>query len=641
MSTYAETIPDPATEISRREYLVNWAVSNIEHSEREHFTYRKNLPKIYELYRGIRTNQWHAHKAGIAVPLIYTICWSHVARIMNIVFGSTDAIRFIGAGQTPDEAAIGRKQEGLWGAQFRDMRGIEKMLDLLMNANLYSRGVLQHGWRYERGTIVTPQLETLPLSEEVVQTFTEREVINFDGPDLRVKDNLDCFPQPGFRDEQDMRWYGMRYWLDIDQVEQLSKEGYSREPIFDPVEVRRLKSESSRAGAFSDALKTQRVQGLWQGDDEVARMRERYARPVEILEFPGIYVPEEFTPGRGDRITYRMLTVANRKYLLRDRPFPYTTGRRPILSVSLSPDPHFYWGPGRGEIAAKMQIGVNKLTNQVLDALDVSIDPWFIFNRAAGIDPRNLFLRPGRWIPVSGNPSEMIMPGQANLSGLNAGIEVSQLLWQYMQRASGILDEAVIGVRAPGRSTARGDLMRSEAVAIRLVLEALLFEQQVVEPLADACMSHNRQWLTGAREFMILGDSATRDPVYGKQIPKTREVIHPHEILQTYSARATGTQKRMIQSDRVDKLMLFMQIIGQSPSLAAAAASEGWLRLIARELGVGHEANELLVKDPEQAQNMVTAGAAGLENVPNMNVKEGSPSEVPILNQLRQMTAGG
>lgn len=633
MATYDQQIPDPATEIARRAYLVNWAISKIEHSEQEHFTYRRNLPRIYDLFRGVRTNRWHAHKAGIAVPLVYTICWSHVARIMNILFGSMPSVRFIGAGQTESEAAIGRKQGALWDAQFRDARGIEKMVDLLLNANLYGRGVLQHGWKYERGKIVTPQLETMPFSEETVQTFTEHDVVNFDGPDFVVKDNLDCFPQPGFRNEQDMRSFGVRYWLDMDQVEQLSKPGHTREPIFDPAEVRRLKRESGGAQSALDALKTQRAQGLWSGDDSTARIREKYGRPVEIIEFPGIYVPEEFTPGRGDRITFRILTIANRKYLLRDRPFPLMTGKRPILSASLNPDPHFYWGPGRGEMAAKLQIGVNKLTNQVLDSLDVSIDPWFVFNRAAGIDPRNLFLRPGRWIPITGNPGEMIMPGNPNLNGLQAGIEVSQLLWQHMQRSSGILDEAVIGIRAPGRSTARGDLSRAEAVSVRLVLEALLFEQQIVEPLADAFMSHNRQFLSTPREFVILGESAAIDPVHGKPIPKSREIMMPYDITQVYSARATGTQKRMIQSERVDRLMLYTQIIGQSPTFAAAAASAGWLRLMARELGIGHEANELIVKNPEMAQALAQAGVDP-ENIPNMNVKEGSPSEVPVLNQL-------
>ena len=636
--SYASQIENPANEAARRTALCAWVRQCRAESEQHYWDYRKQCPKIYNLYRGIRTGQYHVHKNTLSVPLLYTIVWSHASRIMNMIFGQTQPIRFVGVGQDPNEAAIARKHDALFSGQFRDTRGVEKCLDMLINANLYGQSFATHGWKYERGKILTPSVEFAPLSETTVQTFVERDVVNFDGPDFVVRDNLDGYPQPGFKYEQDMQWFFYRYWLDIEQVEALSREGETREPIFDPLEVRLLKNTSSGAQGALESLKEMRGLGVYGSGDDTARLRAKYGRPVEIIEGVGVHVPHELLPGDA-KADFRVITVANGKFLLRDKTFPYLLNKRPIVVASLNPDPHYFFGPGRGEMAAKLQFGINKFTNQVLDALDVSIDPWFIFNRAAGIDPRNLFLRPGRWVPISGSPSEMIMPGNPNLQGLQAGIETTQLLWQYMQRVSGILDESVIGVRAPGRSTARSDLARSEAVAVRLVLEALLFEQQVLEPLADGFMAHNKQWLSTPREFLILGDSAKIDPTSGKPIPMERGVLQPGDMLPSYAARAIGTQTRMQKSDRVQDLLLATQIIGQSPTFAAAASSAGWIKLLAREMGVGHEVNELLSDTPAFNQLMATMGG-NLENVAGLNMKEGTPGAVGNLNALAQMASG-
>lgn len=638
MSTYGSIIPAIPSEYARKQMIVNW-VNTLRYQSEQHFwAYRRQLPKIYDLYRGVRTARFHVHKNTLAVPLAYTIMWSHAARIMNMVFGTSPPIRFYGAGDNADDAAIARKQDALFDSQFRDARGIEKMLDLIMSGNLYGTGVCQHGWKFERGRIVVPDTAYAPLSEQTVQAYLEKEVTRFDGPWIEVLDNLDCMPQPGFKHIHDMRWFFRRYWLDFSQVEALSQPGNSKEPIFDPAVVREMRNTSAGATTALDSLKAMRGLGLWQTDDETARLRERYAKPVEIVECVGIEVPNEFLPPDSGA-NFRVLSVANGKFLLRDKGFPLLLNRRPYLALSMTPDPHYFFGVGKGEITAKLQLGINKFTNQVLDALDVSIDPWFVFDRAAQIDPRNLFLRPGRWIPVSGPPSERVMAGQVNLQGMQAGIETTQLLWQYMQRATGILDESVIGVRAPGRSTARGDLARNEAVAVRLVLEALMFEQQVLEPLADAFMSHNRQFLSAPREFLMLGNSSKIDPVSGKTIPKERETLFPNDLARSYSARAMGTQMRAVRSDRVQDVMLMTQILGSSPTLAAAASSAGWIKLIAREFGLGHEVNELLSDFPDMQAAIASMG--GLENVPQLNAKEGTPSAVGGLNQLAQLAGVG
>lgn len=631
-------VPDATTVRERNQYVCGWVMELRRQSEQYHWEYRKRCPRIYDLYRGIRTNRYHVHKNSISVPLLYTIIWSQAARIMNMVFGQNPAIRFSGSGDLPDEAKIARKHDNLFNAQFRDANGIAKALDVMVNANLYGTSIVQHGWKYEKGRILVPDVATAPLSETTVQVLTEKNVVNFDGPTFELIDNLDAFPQPGHKRIADMRWFIRRYWLDFTQCEALTHADGTREPIFDKDEVRRCQAEGGGAISAFDSLKAQRGISMYAESEDTARQREKYARPVEITEAVGIHVPQEFaySGSKHDGMTFRVITVANGRYLFRNKPFPFMLNRKPYLEMSFNPDPHFFFAPGRGEMAEKLQLGINKFTNQTLDALDVAIDPWFVFDRAANIDPRNLFLRPGRWIPVDGNPGERIMPGQVNMQGMQAGIETTQLLWQYMQRASGILDESVIGIRAPGRSTARGDLSRAESVAVRLVLEALMFEQQFFEPLADSFMAHNKQFLETPREFLILGESAAIDPVYQSPIPKGRDIMLPGDMLPTYAARALGTQTRMIRSGRTQDLLLATQVLSSSPQAAAALDWIAWNRLIGRELGLGAEMNEAITKYPEAAR-LLAASGGNMQNVPGLNILEGQPGGVGNLNPLAEL----
>jgi hypothetical protein len=66
-----------------------------------------------------------------------------------------------------------------------------------------------------------------------------------------------------------------------------------------------------------------------------------------------------------------VLTVANGRYLLRNRPNPFWNGKKPIMAYSPMPDPALLLCPREAEIAKKLQIVANRFTNQQLDALDI------------------------------------------------------------------------------------------------------------------------------------------------------------------------------------------------------------------------------------------------------------------------------
>jgi hypothetical protein len=348
--------------------------------------------------------------------------------------------------------------------------------------------------------------------------------------------------------------------------------------------------------------------------DADAKQRERYARPIELLTMWG-RVPSELVPGDG--AVSRMITVANGRYLLRNRANPFWSQKLPFIAYAPTPDPHFFFAPGKAEIAYKLQIVANRFTNQQLDALDLYIDPVMIHSDTSGLQTENLFFRPGKWIEVQGNPSDVVSPLIPNLSGLQAGGQMTEILWRWMQQGLGIVEDTVMG-GAGNRQTAREFLGRSEAVATRLLLESRLFEESCLEPLADAFVDLNRQFLSLPREVFILGSKATIDDVTGMRIPATtRQIVDGWDLVPNYDARAVGATTRMGQGMRQQALTFLIQAMSQNPMASTAVNWTVFLRDIFKAFELDN-IDEIINSPPDQEKMMMM-----------MNYKGSQPREVP------------
>jgi hypothetical protein len=332
-----------------------------------------------------------------------------------------------------------------------------------------------------------------------------------------------------------------------------------------------------------------------------------------------------------DGIVDRVITVANNRYLLRNRPNPYWHGQKPFLAYSPMPDPHYFFAPGKAEIAEKLQIVANRFTNQTLDALDLFIDPAFFYNNQAGLNTRNLYLRPGRFIGVDGNPSEMVMPIMPNLQGLQMGTEQTSIIWKWIQQGTGIAEDVVQGMGG-NRQTAREFLGRQEAVATRLLLESRIAEEMFIEPLANMFNSLDQQFLETPTEVAILGQNAFKDPVTGVPVTMTQVTLDAFDMVPDYRARAQGATTRLNRATYQQNLTLLLQAVSANPMAAQTINWMNFFRMIFKAFEVD-DVDELLA--PAMNPMLQQAG------MPQMGGQQqqipGTPNEMQGPQDMAQM----
>src|SRR6185436_2020349 len=226
-----------------------------------------------------------------------------------------------------------------------------KQVDAVVSADLYGVAVMQIGWKKDQPMRVVEYVDLAPLSGKIVRHIKKQPVTMFDGPESMLIDLLDFFPQPCVPRLDQMKWVVRRYFLDLDDIRYLASIG-----AFDKNELRRLEMEGAvgKGNAYA-STSLRRFQVRTGMDDETARFMDKYSRPIEILEFWGT-IPSELAPPSERGVLKRVITVANRRYLMRNRSFPYNHGQIPFVAFSPMPDPHHFYAPGKAEIVEKLQI---------------------------------------------------------------------------------------------------------------------------------------------------------------------------------------------------------------------------------------------------------------------------------------------
>jgi hypothetical protein len=584
-------------------------VARGKHAQDHYTIYFKKLSRWYDLFRGVYAGRFQAFRNNIHIPLLFSVIQSDVARKVQTSFGAWPIVEF--HGYAPEDAPIARKNEVLVSAQMKDCRSFEKAVDFFLTADMYGVGIARYGWRK---TIRNEQWRVLDDSG-MTEAVMKAPVTRFDGPDWDVVDPLDFWPQPGVRRIDDMAWVIHRYYLDLDELKDMAEQG-----IFDRRAVATLVPapvDSQLQTTFTERMSVYRSYA-----DFEARRTEPHAQPVELWEYWGM-VPSEFAP---DNVRMRVITIANRRVVLRNKPNPFWHGEIPYIAYCPQPDPHYFPGIGKCEIGEKMQITANRLANQKLDGIDLTIDPVFLMNRQAGIDTQNLYMRAGKVIGVDGAVDDsVIRPLIPNTQGIQQAYQEIAQLWQWIQSSTGISEDVVSGMPSNNRQTAREYLGRQEAVLTRLMLEARLAEEGFVEPLANKFRQLNRQYLKVPHEVKILGSVATVNPITGYPLPQEPQIVDLADLNPDYRARAMGATQMLGKNVRQQNLIAVLQAASANPVATQMVNWANFFRLIFRAFDLDNT-DELLNQQP----TMAGMGAGGAPGAPPGPAPPGADNLTPI-----------
>jgi len=611
VTRYSDTVTEPLSDDATLD-LVN---SRLKHSRNAFSTLHRKVGRWYDLYRGVYRGDFDAHRNFVTLPLIFSTVQSDVARKMNTLFSIWPYVGMFGYG--PEDAAAARKNELLISAQMKDCSTYLKGYDFALQADLYGTGLLQHGWRYDEEKLLVREQMAAPMTRRMVERISTDTTVVFDGPDWEVVDILDAFPQPGYHDLTDMGWFIRRQWMDLDEIRALVKAGIYKESGLRKLELYGAVQDVEAAMVERRGYVRHPVSSY---PNEPVRT-EKFAKPVEIIEMWG-QVPDEMIPSDGG--TERVITIANQRCILRNEPNPFWHGRKPFLNYCPMRDPHDFFGIGKAEVSEKLQVTANKIACQKLDALDLFIDPMFYVNRNAGIDQRRMKTKPGGIIMGDAPPTEALQAIIPNLSGVQNAYQEIQDVWRWMQQATGIVEDTVMGIGSSKRTTAREFMGRQESVSVRLLLEARLAEEMWVEPLAQSFRALNRQFLTTPKTLKILGMNAQVDPITGMPVAPEMTPVQMDDLYQDYDVRAMGTTQAMGKQERLQRLLMIYQMAAANPIAMQAINHAAFLReiFLASEL---YNTTELLTPPPSQMmmQQPGMPGMTGTAGPPPADQGEG------------------
>lgn len=611
-------------------------MSRWNHSKNNFNAHFLRTGRWYDLFRGWSSGTYQRFRNNVSLPLIFSTVWTDVARKMNISFGVWPYVSMFGYG--PEDIQAARKNELLISAQMRDAGLITKAADMFLMGDLYGTAIYRHGWKHETKNLRRREAIYAPMSgTRGERTVTEKRV-TFDGPNWDVIDILDFFPQPGVREIKDMDWVIHRYYMDLDKIDQMSMDREDGSPgEFDRTAYLELKNKSLlREVEREFNTRTNLIRSPFVETD--TKKMERYAKPVEILEMWGT-VPSEMSPD--GFITERVICVANRQVVLCNTPNPYWHGEKPFGAYSPLRDPHFFHGIGKVESVEKLQYTMNRIANQKLDALDIFLDPVFAYNRQAGVDTRNLYMRSGKLVGVNGDPSAAIMPIIPNLSQIQNAYQEIGFLHNMMQHGTGITD-GMQTENGNNEQTAREFLSRQESVSVRLLLESRFAEEMWIEPLADSFVALNKQFLETPKEIRILGTNALVDPISGVPLQPESVPIDLADLNHNYDVRARGATQTIGKAARQQNMVLLLNAVQANPFAAQMVNWSAFFRDMFATFEMGN-IDELLTPSPQQQmmmQQMQAGMLPGSPAQPGMGGPEAGIGGAPV-DLMSLMGQGG
>lgn len=597
-------IEKPRNRSDHMDALAHLCITRIEASERYFQTAKNRSVTYYNLVRGILSGQFHDYRNNVSLPIAISLILADATRKLSAIAAQNPYVRF----RPPAAEMLGlaRKREALIQMQFERANSLEKWFNMLFAGSIAGASFLRYGW--EERTVDTILNDVITESDREFVTARRARVERFKGPDFEHVDFLDMILQPGIPEWWRMRWMGHRYYVDYDDLLTQSGPGkpFNRAAVLD------LSENPGPTSEVMEAIRRRRASTIYSEDRLQALLRDDSGSPVEVIDMFGL-VPDALAI---NGVNWLIITLANRHSVLRARELPFWDQNIPILRHTPTPDPYFPIPQGRGERLARIQIAGTRFTNASLDSLELMNDMPFFYDREARLDTRNLYLRPGRFIPVTGPPGERIQPALKDLRASTVGVEAANMLWSWAQRSEGMPESVALGFPGPDREPARGILARSEAASSRLSFELGMFVGQIMEPLAWENVALNRQFSTFPMEATMLGPAASTDPVTGEPLPPERFNISASDLVPDLQPVARGAVSRLTQGERRQEWQVMTTNIGNLP-VAAGFPWEVWLSAMAQEYDLQPEVVDAikrragLMQQAAQAQSAQGRGAPG------------------------------
>lgn len=269
---------------------------------------------------------------------------------------------------------------------------------------------------------------------------------------------------------------------------------------------------------------------------------------VELLDFYGdIYDIET-----GEFYKNHVITVVDRRYVIRKQPLNTWTGRPHIYHVSWRQRPDNLWGMGPLDNLVGLQYRINHLENARADAFDQMIAPDFVYRgdvqEYPGANGSMIYE-----VNEAGDVRHLV----PDTTVLQADFQIQNIM-DLMELFAGAPREAM-GIRTPGEKTAFEVAELMNAAGRIFQNKMTHFEINMLEPLLNAEIEVARRNLNTSDVIKVIDD----DTGVQEFLSITRDDITANGKLVPTGARHYARQAQLAQ-----ELAQFSQIALQDPMVA-------------------------------------------------------------------------
>lgn len=286
---------------------------------------------------------------------------------------------------------------------------------------------------------------------------------------------------------------------------------------------------------------------------------------VELLEFWGdIYDPFTKTLLRN-----QLITVIDRKWILRKQPNPMWTGSKPMYHCGWRLRTDNLWAQGPLDQLVGMQYRIDHLENLKADVFDLIAYPVMV---VGGNTVEEFEYEPGATVFVGDEGSLTFLRPDA--TALQADLQINELM-NRMEELAGAPKQAM-GIRTPGEKT-KYEVQSLENAAGRIFQSKVSwFERNILEPLLNGMLGE------AVRNFEGVERIRSVDEDYGTEsfVEVTKDDLMAAGKIYPLGARHYGEQAKFLQ-----ELQQTMAAVQAMPTVAAHISGKAVAKALEENLG--------------------------------------------------------
>jgi hypothetical protein len=295
---------------------------------------------------------------------------------------------------------------------------------------------------------------------------------------------------------------------------------------------------------------------------------------VELLEFWGdIYDPETKKLLRN-----QLVTIIDRKWVLRKEPNPMWTGEKPMFHCGWRLRTDNLWAQGPLDQLVGMQYRIDHLENLKADVFDLIAYPVMVIS---GSTVEEFEYEPGAQVFAGDEGNVQFLRPDA--TALQADMQINELM-NRMEELAGAPKQAM-GIRTPGEKT-KYEVQSLENAAGRIFQSKVSwFERNILEPLLNGMLAESIRNFEGVERIRTIDEDFNTE----MYVEVTKADLMAEGKLYPVGARHFAEQARFIQ-----ELQQTMAAVQAMPTVAAHISGKAIAKAMEENLGWN---NYKIVKD--------------------------------------------